>query len=159
MKKISLADWGHIAEIFGAVAVVLSLVYVGAQLKQNTAAIQAQTSQQIMATYSDAQFVILGEEALAPLFIKVQQGEELTAVESEKLGIWAHIVFTNWEQSYSTHQNGLLEEEVWVAWDTFFRSNMEYGFFREAWISNPIVGYTKSFTRYINEEVLGGETE
>ena len=42
MKKLSLADWGHIAEIFGAVAVVVTLAYVGLQLQQNTAAIQAQ---------------------------------------------------------------------------------------------------------------------
>jgi len=159
MKKISLADWGHIAEIFGAIAVVLSLVYVGAQLKQNTAAIQAQTAQQVMSTYAETNFAIIGEEALAPLFIKVQNGEELTAVENEKLGVWAHIVFSNWEQAYRSHQNGLLEEEVWAAWDIYFRWNMEYPFVLDAWVNNPIEGYTKSFTRYVNEEVLGGETE
>ena len=159
MKKLSLADWGHIAEIFGAVAVVVSLIYVGVQLKQNTAAIQAQTSQQIMATYSDAQFAILGDEALAPLFVKVNSGQPLSAVESEKLGTWAHIVFSNWEQSYRSHQNGLLAEEVWAAWDIYFRWNMEYPFVREAWVNNPIEGYTKSFMQYVNEEVLGGDAQ
>ena len=159
MKKLSLADWGHIAEIFGAIAVVLSLIYVGAQLTQNTAAIQAQTSQQVMSTYARTNFAIIGEEALAPLFIKIQMGEELTAVENEKLGTWAHILFSNWEMAYRTHQNGLLEEEVWTAWDIFFRWNMEYKFVREAWVNNPIEGYTKSFMRYVNEEVLGGNTQ
>ena len=154
MKKLSLADWGHVAEIFGAVAVVISLGYVGLQLKQNTEAIQAQTSQQVMATYSNIQFAILGEEALAPLFVKANTGQALTAVEAEKLGTWAHLVFSNWEQTYRSHQKGLLEDEVWAAWDIFFRWNMEYEFVHEAWVENPIEGYTTSFMRYVNEEVL-----
>ena len=159
MKKLSLADWGHIAEIFGAVAVVVSLLYVGAQLKQNTAAIQAQTSQQIMSTYAETNFAIVGQESLAPLFVKVNNGEDLTPVESEKLGTWAHILFSNWEQAFRSHKNGLLEDEVWAAWDIFFRWNMEYPFVLDAWVNNPIEGYTKSFMQYVNEEVLRGETE
>ena len=159
MKKLTLPEWGNVAEIFGAVAVVVSLLYVGAQLKQNTAAIQAQTSQQIMSTYAQTNFAIVGQEALAPLFVKVNNGEELTEAEAEQLGTWAHILFSNWEMSYRTHQNGLLEDEVWEAWDIFFRWNMEYPFVLDAWVNNPIDGYTKSFMRYVDEEVLGVSNE
>jgi hypothetical protein len=159
MKKFTLADWGHIAEIFGAVAVVVSLVYVGKQLQQNTEAIQTQTSQQVMATYTDAQVAILGESPLAPLMVKAESGQETTAEEDYRLNVWAHLVIGNWEQSYRNHRDGLLQEEVWQAWDRFFRSNMEIEYFRDAWVNNPIDGYTVSFTRYVNEEVLGGNPQ
>lgn len=159
MKKLSLADWGHIAEIFGAVAVVVSLVYVGVQLQQNTEAIQAQTSQQVMATYTDAQLPILGEESIAPILVKADAGQPLTTEEAYRLDVWAHLVISNWEQTYRSHQNGQLEDEVWEAWDRYFRWSLKLPYVRDAWVNNPIEGYTASFTRYINEQVLGGKTK
>lgn len=159
MKKLSLADWGHIAEIFGAVAVVMTLAYVGLQLQQNTAAIQAQTAQMVMATYADYQFAVIGEDALAPLMVKADAGQELTPEEAERLNTWAHLVISNWEQTYRSYQKGQMNEELWRAWDNYFRSALDTGYVHDAWVDNPIEGYTASFTRYINEEVLGGANE
>ena len=154
MKNLRLSDWGHIAEIFGAVAVVISLVYVGVQLKQNTEAIQYQTSEQILSTYAEAQLTIIGETPMAPILVKADAGQPLTAEEAYQLDTWLHFVFSNWEQAYRSHNNGLLEDEVWRAWDTYYRWNMNVSYFRDAWINNPIEGYSESFLRYIDEEVL-----
>jgi len=41
MKKLDLTDWAAAAEIVGTVAVVVSLLFVGMNIKQNTAAVQA----------------------------------------------------------------------------------------------------------------------
>lgn len=38
-----LQKWAHVAEITGALVVVLSLIYVGYQIRQNTAAQQSET--------------------------------------------------------------------------------------------------------------------
>jgi len=154
MKKLSLADWGHIAEIFGAFAVVISLVYVGKQLQQNTQAIQTQTSQQVMATYADAQFAIIGDESLAPILVKTEAGQPITAEEAYRLDVWAHLVISNWEQSFRSHKNGQLSDELWQAWDNFFRWNIEQEYVRNAWVNNPIDGYSASFSRYVNEQVI-----
>ena len=159
MKKLSLSDWGHIAEIFGAIAVVVSLIYVGIQLQQNTEAIQAQTSQQVLATYSEAQLTVIGDASMAPLLVKADAGEPLTPEEAMRLDTWAHLVISNWEQTYRSHQLGLLEDEVWLGWDRFFRWNMRSSYVRDAWVNNPIQGYTESFTRYINEEILNQKLE
>jgi hypothetical protein len=45
MKK-SLADWASIAEILGAAAIVVSLAFVGLEIRANTRATQAATLQQ-----------------------------------------------------------------------------------------------------------------
>jgi len=157
VKKYSLADWGHIAEIFGAVAVVVSLVYVGVQLKQNTEAIQAQTQQQVMSNYADYQVAIIGQEALAPLMIKSENGEPLTPEEELKLSTWAHLLISNWETTYQSYQNGLLSEDAWQGWEKYFIASMSDPYVRDAWVNNPIDGYGQSFTNYVNEEVLGGK--
>ena len=53
----------------------------------------------------------------------------------------------------------VIEDEVWLGWDRFFRWNMRSSYVRDAWVNNPIQGYTESFTRYINEAVLNQELE
>ena len=43
MAKWTLNEWASLAEIISAAAVVLSLVYVGAELRGNTKAVEAAT--------------------------------------------------------------------------------------------------------------------
>jgi hypothetical protein len=50
VKKLTLTDWAQLAEIIAAVAVVISLIYVGAGLRANTAAIRSASVQAITNT-------------------------------------------------------------------------------------------------------------
>ena len=45
MSNLKLADWASIAEILTSVVVVVSLIYVGFELNQNTIAIQQSSHQ------------------------------------------------------------------------------------------------------------------
>ncbi|MDA9764857.1 MAG: hypothetical protein P8L44_04930 [Opitutales bacterium] len=38
MKQLTLSNWAHIAEIIAAIVIVISILYVGKELKQNTQA-------------------------------------------------------------------------------------------------------------------------
>jgi hypothetical protein len=43
MAKLRLSEWANVAEISGAAGVVISLVFVGFELRSNTEATQAAT--------------------------------------------------------------------------------------------------------------------
>lgn len=45
-RKLTLSDLAQLAEILAGIAVVLSLVYVGMQVRQNTQAIEIAAAQQ-----------------------------------------------------------------------------------------------------------------
>ena len=47
MKKQTLGDQAKLAEIVGAIAIVISLIYVGQELRANTAAVKAASLQSI----------------------------------------------------------------------------------------------------------------
>jgi len=49
MKNEKLQEWALVAEIVGAVAVVVSLIYVGVSVRQNTDAILVANHQAIVA--------------------------------------------------------------------------------------------------------------
>lgn len=52
MNEISLTDLGNLGEFVGAIAVIASLIYVGIQLRQNTAAIKITTAQAFTDTWN-----------------------------------------------------------------------------------------------------------
>jgi hypothetical protein len=105
-----------------AVAVVVSLVYVGTEVSQNTAAVRAST-QQAMIDYGREQSEILVTDArLAEL---VSRGEEnpgsLTPHERRQFYEFTTWRLSMWELSFLNHEAGLVDEGMWRAWDGYYR--------------------------------------
>ena len=48
MRKLTLAEWASVAEIIAAVGVVVSLFFVGIEVRRNTSAVQAATLQSVL---------------------------------------------------------------------------------------------------------------
>ena len=76
-------DWsavGAIGEVFGAVAVVLSLIYVAAQVRQNTSALRSSATAGAIASIRDWNRDLIADPALARIFRKGV--EDMTALVS-----------------------------------------------------------------------------
>ena len=50
---MTLQDWSNLAQVIGALVVVISLFYVGFQIKRNTSAVRSATAQAIHTNYGD----------------------------------------------------------------------------------------------------------
>jgi hypothetical protein len=48
MQKLKLSEWASIAEVMGAIAVVLSLIYVGLEINENTTEVREANRQQLV---------------------------------------------------------------------------------------------------------------
>ena len=85
MAKYGLSDWAHVAEIAAATGVVISLIYVGLELRSNTEATQAATREAI--NQKDMQFLSLRLDSslLARAHAKRLKGEELSFLEESQL--------------------------------------------------------------------------
>ena len=55
---MTLQDWGALGELIGGGTIIVSLIYVGLQIKQSTAAARAATSQSFGSQYSACMFKI-----------------------------------------------------------------------------------------------------
>jgi hypothetical protein len=93
VTKRSLQDWASIAEIIGAVAIVMSLIYVAYEVRENTRALQA-TSRQALGDQDLAYFqTLLGPSILARAMDKKRRGEDLTDLEISQLQERQHLNF------------------------------------------------------------------
>jgi hypothetical protein len=125
--KLKLSDWASIAEILGAVAIVISLVYVGQQVREsarqtelNTNAVQAATLQgmvdlstnYLIDTSLDREFIrTLGRAQADP-----GQLDEIEALQMQR------IIRSQWlryQGAYRHWQRGSLDDADWEAYIDF----------------------------------------
>jgi hypothetical protein len=64
VRPMMLQDWSNLAQVIGALAVVISLAYVGVQIKRNTSAVRSATAQAIHNNYGDWYMNLMGDAEL-----------------------------------------------------------------------------------------------
>lgn len=149
-----LQKWAHIAEITGAVAVVVSLLYVGYQVRENTAAQQSETEMNLFTLgfawdewWQDPEFVDIVARSSSDL-------NSLTEVERLRLQKYISLGLNLWAYSWKSHARGQIDDDEWRAWDNWFQSQMH----TDAWLSafeefKP--GYHIEFQRHVESVIEG----
>jgi len=124
MARRSLQDWASIAEIIGAVAIVISLAYVAYELRENTRAIQV-TSRQSLGD-QDLMFfqTALDSDITAMALDKQRNGEELSRLEMSQLLERQHLNFRIFENAFSLFRRDALEQVEWERYERVVRINI-----------------------------------
>ncbi|MCP5347708.1 MAG: hypothetical protein R3F41_08850 [Gammaproteobacteria bacterium] len=149
MKKIKLQEWALVAEIVGAVAVVISLIYVGVSVRQNTDAIMVSNHQSIVAMdierntwYRDLEFAALYELAL-------QDYEQLSPPQLRQFRTFVADTFNTWEYGFITHSRGMMDDTIWDGWDQYYRSELTKVSYQWFWNSSKM-GFSDEFRAYVD---------
>ena len=119
--KLSLDATSKAAEIIAAVGVVLSLIYVGYQVQQNTKAIQSSVHHSLIDNVITTEGAVLNDPEFADLVVKSwSDWDALTPSEQLRAETYLNFSFNNWESAYLNYERGFIEKEIWQTWD---RSN------------------------------------
>jgi len=108
-----------ISEIIGAIAVVVSLIYLAGVVKQNTRAVRGSTLDAITA---HQQFALHWSSELASAFRKSMEAPDtLTFEDSWQLSEWMTSAFVARQNEYHQYRQGLLDESVWESMENIIR--------------------------------------
>ncbi|MFC1796764.1 hypothetical protein ACFL1V_06670 [Pseudomonadota bacterium] len=157
---LSLDSLAAIAEVVGAIAVVLSLIYVGHQVKQNTKALRTQVHETLVGHVFAAEGTLLANADLARIIIKSSSvSESLTPDERLRADKYFTFEFVNWESAYLHYKQGFIEEQVWRRWDmSSYPDKEEQGYF-EFWAKHRD-WYDSSFANHVDRVFINiGYTE
>jgi len=118
---------GNIGELVAAVAVVVSLVYVAVQVRDNSRLISENTKAQQMAAEVSSND---GNRALNLELIKnpellnfVQRGMgdlEMDEMDAQRFALWLRMVMESHMTYFVQNKRGLSGSEVWEYWSHFF---------------------------------------
>jgi len=111
------AGWSRILEFVGQGAVVVSLVYVGVQVRQNTAAIQTSTSQEVYQQNQEQALLVLESAEVAAILLQADQDlAALSPVDSVRYGRWLNVTLNLYEAVYANALQGTMEAAMAAGW-------------------------------------------
>ncbi|MFT5501350.1 MAG: hypothetical protein ACI88G_001487 [Woeseiaceae bacterium] len=113
---MTLQDWGSIGELVGGVAIIVSLLYVGLQIRQGTKATQAATNQAFSAQYSQ-QILQITREDIRDIF-RLGLGGLQNLNEGEQAAFMALMgsITRMWETFFFERRDGRFDSNMYDAW-------------------------------------------
>lgn len=145
----SLKEYALAAEIVGAVAVVISLVYVGSSVNQNTNAIMVANHHALVAMDQNTNGWFRDSEFAAIFEIALEDVGSLSPVQSRQFRTFLAGKFNAWEFAFVTHSSGMMEDNIWDGWDAYYRSELEQKAHQWYWITGR-EGFSPAFRMYVD---------
>lgn len=126
---MSIQDLGALGELIGGAAVIITLIYLAVQVRQNTASLDSARRLALAQTYqirSDALQAMLVRASdstyIGPIIIKLTEAgypedvrsmDALTTEERGRFRQWHIAQITHWDNLYYQYQQGFLDEEYY----------------------------------------------
>lgn len=140
-----------VRETLAALGVIASLVFVGAEIRQNTAVARGQTRQELALEFQDWLELRATVEGVDDLFNKAWVEEaELTPGEDRRAVLLMRIFLTRLENVYLQVGEGLVDDSAlrsygWAAGQYFASGRFH------TWWTTASVAFDPGFVEYFNE--------
>ena len=103
---------GAIGEILGALAVLITLLYLARQLRENTASNKVATSWSMMNSFNVAHGEVFGSRETAELAARIFSGDELDDVDATRLNSLVLRHLNALVAAHEAYQRRLAEEMI-----------------------------------------------
>jgi len=152
----SLKEYALAAEIVGAIAVVISLIYVGTSINQNTNAVMVANHHALVAMDQNTNGWLRDSEFAAVFTIAMEDVSTLSPVQSRQFKTFLADKLNAWEFAFLTHSSGMMEDNIWDGWDGYYRSELEKTGYQWYW-NRAREGYSPAFRLYVDSILAGIE--
>ncbi len=111
--KIKLSELASIAEIIGAFAVVISLIYVGIQVNDSAGAVRSASANDANVAMQNWYLQIGSNQQTSELFYQALISEEALSNEEEfQFLMMMHAVFLGFQNNYLLAEEGTIDAEL-----------------------------------------------
>ena len=119
MSRFKLAEFAQIAEIVAAIAVIISLIYVGKEVQNNTSAIRGASMQAIATTDADALMTIASDADLSEIVrLGDQDPSQLSPADAFRYNLFMRQFWLSFQNIFQQSELGLIESSVWRSYLT-----------------------------------------
>lgn len=152
---MSIADLGSLGELIGSLAVVVTLIFLTLQMRQNTSALESASESDAAMEFAGWNARMASDPTLIEMWEKAMGEETLSTVELARFRWIIAEFFYICEAQYRRRLRGLLTEETWQR-----QLDILIGFIRKKdiidfWENYPV---SPSFQRYVRSQ-LGSARE
>ena len=154
MKETDWTKWSSIAEITGAIAIVVSLIFVGSEIRQNSAILQMSNYQTTLSWGAETGSWLKDKDFAEVYVAAINNYSELTEVQILQFDEFFGQRLNIWEFAFDAHKIGMIPENTWEAWDYYFRTEFSKSSFTTMWAESKRNDYYGEFKIYVDSALL-----
>jgi hypothetical protein len=156
--KTKLSELASIAEVIGAIAIVVSLIYVGVQVNDSTRAVRSATAYETSAALSSWYSQLGNSQQGSEIFWRgMTNPESLTSEETFQFIVNVHGIFWLYQAAYYLAEEGTLDEELRDSVINTLLGLRELPGFRLYWEQRRDL-FKADFRRTVDEMLASGAT-
>ena len=150
---MTLEQYANLFEIVGGAIVVITLIFLLIQLRQNTHALISAT---VLGSHNTTLTVygMLLEDSMIRVLVKgMPRPSDLTPVEKAKFNAFWTATLQNYQQTYFQIRAGTYEESLYDGWWQVLRDNFLSPGFQRHWEQRKFI-LSQEFQDFVEREVL-----
>jgi hypothetical protein len=147
-----IENLGNLGDFIGGIAVVVTLIYLAMQIRQNTRTVRLSSVQQVMGT-SVAIHEAASSGPVPGILAKLEKKETLTDEEFAQflLHIWA--MLTHHWQLFHQHQNRMIDDDTFDIYMVRLQLVMATSLSRALWQSRLKNGFPVDFQECVEKQI------
>jgi hypothetical protein len=151
---MTLQDLGNIGEFVAAVGVIVSLIYLAFQIRQNTSSVRTSMIHDSASRAADLTKAIAAQKELAHIFRTGLGGFEHLEDDDDivRFVMLLSTMFREYDDLFFQYRAGTITSESWEAWRYSLRSILSNPGFPPFWDLRRLA-FTESFRQFVEAEL------
>jgi len=151
---MALDQLGSIGSIISGIAVVISLIYLAIQIRQNTEAGRTSTYQSIVSDFGTMNNNLAGNPELSHMFVDALENyHEFNDQEKARISQMFFQIFRMFENMFYQQKKGYLDQDLWIGWKRLMLTYFARPGFQTWWEHRRVV-YAEPFVQFLETEKL-----
>lgn len=150
---MNLQLMAQLADLIGAITIVVSLIYVGIQVRQNTRSLRAENYAHALDRVAEMQARLSTNSELVRIF-STGLADPLSLRRSERLQFtWSlYEMFGSFEFMYLQSREGALRDDVWTRWSDTMTWWLQWPGVQQWWRAQP-TPFSASFATFVEARI------
>ncbi len=153
---MTLEQYANLFEILGGSIVLVTLIFLVIQLRQNTRALKSATLQGHQANSISISQMLVEDSMLEVLIKGMPQPSELTPIERGKFNAYWTITLMNYQETYFQIRAGFYDPDLFDGWWQSLRNNFLLPGFRLHWEHRSLT-LSSEFRKFVDEQIMSRE--
>jgi len=159
MDGLNLETLANLGEFISAIVVVVSLVYLAYQVRQNTESLRTENYARVLERVANMQARLSADAMFSELIARgAADPARLTAGERVQFTWTFYEMFGAFEFMFHQAASNALPTEVWQRWSKTLSWWLSLPGVKAWWISRP-APFSESFTRYVDGKLQHGPVD
>tara|TARA_B100000768_G_C11253099_1_gene365052 strand:+ start:712 stop:1209 length:498 start_codon:yes stop_codon:yes gene_type:complete len=151
-NKFTLQGLAHISEFFGAIAIIISLVYLIIQVSDHNRSLRSQSHYNALVLEQGPVTMMVQNPELSILVGQCKAGQDdLSSAILARCNHYTWMELNAWEYLYYQHLDNSIPPELWLGSDAYYRNEVQTKAGYAKFWKDYHIAYAEPFHSYVVE--------